>query len=353
MCHAAWCQTFLLQFASLPGVKYFCCSFPVPLVSNHILRDPPTVYVLTVEPLLPSALTHSGLGSEDLLFVVSDWVCCCSSRSSTRTMPSATTTNPIHLARARLLSIMNLKMKATGSSETLYPPARLLIIASSKSVLWMFHTNIFICCHSVAAIHAVLFIPAKAWVLLYVISLTLYLRIMVWRISVSWYVMHCWVIGAQRFVRMWHPWRWRWHIFSKCWEPLSPAVPCHIPGYRNLWLCHGENLNTHKYNWFCMQCSYACSYPLLWLVWICILKLNFHVFGSPVVLWTSPLTLSKWPPHSYSSLKELCEARCHTCMIRVLTVLANCCSVNILFCVLLCQFIWFLHMWTDCYSRTV
>jgi len=56
---------------------------------------------------------------------------------------------------------MNLQMEATDSPETLYPPARLLIITSSKSVLCMFHTNIFICCHSVAAIHTVLFIRSQ------------------------------------------------------------------------------------------------------------------------------------------------------------------------------------------------
>jgi hypothetical protein len=51
---------------------------------------------------------------------------------------------------------------------------------------------------------------------------------------------------AWHFVGMWHPSRWRWHIYSECWEPLNPAVPCHIQGYGNLWLYHGENLNTQK-----------------------------------------------------------------------------------------------------------
>ena len=64
--------SFLLQFSILPDVEHFCCSFPVLLVSNHILHALPTVYVLTVEPVLPSPLTHLGLGSKGLLFLVSD-----------------------------------------------------------------------------------------------------------------------------------------------------------------------------------------------------------------------------------------------------------------------------------------
>lgn len=68
----------------LHGVKNSCYSLPVFLVSNVFVavfqsRWCPTtsyvilqLYILTIEPLLSSALTHSGLGSEDLLFVVSD-----------------------------------------------------------------------------------------------------------------------------------------------------------------------------------------------------------------------------------------------------------------------------------------
>ena len=162
-------------------------------------------------------------------------------------MPSAKTTSPIHLACTRLLSIMNLKMGAAGSSETLYPPARLLIITFSKSVLCMFHTNILICCHSVAAIHAVLFIPSQGLSFAvhnqpYLIHENYGLEDFSFLVCDGVLLDNC----AWHFVGMWHPSRWRWHISSKCWLPLNPAMPCHIRGYGNLWLCHGENLNTHK-----------------------------------------------------------------------------------------------------------
>ena len=236
-----------------------------------------------------------------------------------------------------LLSIVTLKMEAASAPETLYPPARLLILTASKSVLWMFYTNIFICCHNITASHAVLFIAAKAWVLLYIISLTWYLRIMVRRISVSWYVtVRCWVIGSHSTLED------DSGIFLQNAESHL-TQQCTVT-YQELGISDYATVKISKLTsriGVCTQCSYACSYPVLWLILICILKLNFPVFGSPVVLWTSPLTLAKRLPHSCFFLKMLCKARCHTCMIHVLTVLANCCSFNILFGVLLCQFIFF------------
>lgn len=210
MCHAAWCQTFPLQSAILPCVEHSCHSLLVFLVSNIPITGCQSSWCWTVL-LLFASLPFGHITLTRLS------ICTCIDSGTSIIQQSSPCRN--RLKRPIFLNI-GLGWVAVQAEVPLEPDPLLQPLAchlpdSTALWLWRWRQQVhlkprdhlpncavfqptcllyessipfFICWHHVTLI------PAKAWVLLSIISLTWYLRIAV-RIPVFWYVMvPFWVI---------------------------------------------------------------------------------------------------------------------------------------------------------------